>query len=92
MSEYTCAIYCEDFRDIYKLIYFYGCVLKLKIKYVVVTVKQNGYMSLFSKDTLFEMAKENILEGLNELDYEVNWKINFDIEKSLHLKKVQIYA
>ncbi|WP_368487977.1 nitrogenase component 1 [Clostridium sp. BJN0013] len=81
MSKYTCAIYCEDFRDIYKLIYFYGCVLKLKIKYVVVTVKQNGYMSLFSKDTLFEMAKENIVEGLNELDYEVNWKINFDIEK-----------
>ena len=77
ISKFTCVIYCEDFRNICKLIYFYGCVLKLKIKYIVVTVKQDRYMSLFSKDTLFEMAKENIIEGLSKLDYEVDWKINF---------------
>lgn len=83
ISKYTCAIYCEDFRDVYKWIYFFGRVLNLEIKYIVVTVKQNGYMSLFSKNTLVEMAKENIMEGLKELDYEVTWKINFNNEEMI---------
>lgn len=87
MSKYTCAIYCEDFREIYKLIYFYGCVLKLKIKCIVVTVKQDGYRSLFSRNTLFEMAKDNIAEGLNELDYEVKWIINFEVEETFNFEE-----
>jgi len=83
ISKYTCVIDCEDFRNISKLICFYGCVLKLKIKYIVVTVKQNRYMSLFSRSTLFEMAKENIIEGLDKLAYEVTWKINFSNEEMI---------
>jgi nitrogenase molybdenum-iron protein alpha/beta subunit len=81
ISKYTCAICCENFRYIYKLIYFYGRVLKLKIKYIVVAVKQNRYMSLFPEDTLFKMAKENIMKGLGELDYEVDWEVNFSERK-----------
>lgn len=72
LSKYTCVIYCEDFRKIGKLINFYGYVLKLKIKYIAVTVKQNRYMSLFSENQLFEMAKENIIDGLNKLDYKIS--------------------
>lgn len=87
LSEYTCVIYCEDFRNIGKLITFYGYVLKLKIKYIAVTVKQNRYMSLFSENQLFEMAKENIIDGLSKLDYEVPWKINFNKEEIIKFEE-----
>lgn len=92
ISNYTCAIYCDDFRNIYKLIYFYGCVLKLEIKNIVVTVKQDSYMSMFSESTLYEMAKENIIEGLNELAYEVYWKIDLNnLDKSIYEEDVDLY-
>ncbi|WP_297421810.1 nitrogenase component 1 [Clostridium sp.] len=87
LCKYTCVIYCEDFRNIGKLINFYGYVLKLKIKYIAVTVKQNRYMSLFSENQLFEMAKENIIDGLSKLDYEVSWKINFNNEETITFEK-----
>lgn len=87
LSRYTCVIYCEDFRNIGKLINFYGYVLKLKIKYIAVTVKQNRYMSLFSENQLFEMAKENIIDGLSKLDYEVPWKINFNNDEMIILEE-----
>jgi len=87
LSKYTCVIYCEDFRNIGKLINFYGYVLKLKIKYIAVTVKQNRYMSLFSENQLFEMAKENIIDGLSKLDYEVPWKINFNNDEMITLEE-----
>lgn len=87
LSKYTCVIYCEDFRNICKLINFYGYVLKLKIKYIAVTVKQNRYMSLFSENQLFEMAKENIIDSLSKLDYEVPWKINFNNDEMITLEE-----
>lgn len=81
IGKYTCSIYCEDFRSVFKLTYFYGCVLKLKIKYIAVTVKQDRYMSMFSKSELYAMAKENLMESLKELAYEVIWQINFNNEE-----------
>ncbi|AGF56846.1 hypothetical protein B0P06_004874 [Clostridium saccharoperbutylacetonicum] len=93
LSKYTCVIYCKDFRNIGKLINFYGYLLKLKIKYIAVTVKQNRYMSLFSENQLFEMAKENIIGGLSKLDYEAPWEINSNNEEIITFEKdADIYA
>lgn len=86
IGKYTCSIYCEDFRSIFKLIYFYGCVLKLKIKYIVIIVKRDRYMSMFSKSTLYDMAKRNLMEGLKELDYEATWQINFSNEEIIEFE------
>lgn len=90
LSKFTCVIYCEDFRNIDKLITFYGYVLKLKIKYIAVTVKQNRYMSLFSENQLYEMAKENIIDGLIKLDYEIPWEINFNNQEMITFEDADI--